>query len=92
MNEEIKINTIDVQKINLKSNDVLLVTIKDDDVDIESLSELSKQFKFIFPNNKVAFMCVGKDDDIKFSIVSDENVGYCSGCDCGKKEKLEGNI
>lgn len=67
---EIKIS--EIQKVNLKEGDVFLVTIKDDDVDFESLQCLKVQFGKVFCNNKVAVLAVGSDDDIKFSIVTEE--------------------
>jgi len=73
---EIKINEVSAQRINLKPGEVLMITIKDDDIDAESMRSLYKQLKNLFPDNKVGVMCVGTNDDIKISIVADKETDY----------------
>jgi len=90
MSEEIKITELEVQKINLKEGDVLMGTIKHDDVTQESLSMLNDSLKLMFPLNKVALFAMGSEGYIKFTVVSQPDIGYCSDCDCGKKEIIEG--
>jgi hypothetical protein len=87
--EYYKIKTLEVQKINLQEEDVLMVTIKHDEITMESMQLLRNQFKRVFPDNEVFVMAVGTDGDVKFALVSKPEISYCSDCDCGKKERAE---
>jgi len=86
-------DVVEVQRVNLQPGDVLMVTVKNDDLSQESVDMLRKQLQLVFPNNKVFVFAMGTSDDVQLSIVSQgENpvaecspVGYCSDCDCGKK-------
>lgn len=88
-------DVVEVQRINLQLNDVLMVTVKNDDLSQESVDMLRNQLQLVFPKNKVFVFAMGTNDDVQLSIVSQsENpvaecspVGYCSDCDCGKKEQ-----
>lgn len=90
---------VEVQKLNLKPGDTLMVTIKNSYVEAEAIQLLSNQFRKTFPNNKVFVFQVDVDGEIKFAVVSQPeikletpvNLGYCTNCDCGKKEAAEGN-
>jgi hypothetical protein len=87
-----EIQVSDATKINLKPGDVLILTVKDDNLDHESLQQLSQSIKKIFPNNKVAVFGLGTEGEVKFHVASVEQPvvqSYCSNCDCGKKERAE---
>lgn len=86
---EYHLNELDVQRISLKENDALMVTIKHDDVNQESLQILQNRFKQAFPFNKTFLFAMGTEGDIKFSVVNNPEVLYCSNCDCGKKELVK---
>ena len=93
---EITIKEVEVAKINLIPGDVLVVTIKSDDVDEEILSKVGESFSKVFPNNQVGLFALGKDDEIKFSVTTSlqksgcGTQSYCMDCSCGKKEQTEG--
>jgi len=79
----------EVTKISLGPGDVLSVVIKNDDVSHASLGYLQRQLKDLFPNNNVIVLGVGTNDEVRFTVVKQENKGYCSDCTCGKKEQAE---
>lgn len=86
---DIKINEIEVTKLNLQPGDTLAVTIKSDDLDEHILNHLKAQFKIAFPDNRVLLFGLGSKDDIKFTAISEATpqvASYCVDCDCGKKE------
>jgi hypothetical protein len=83
---EFKLNELDVQKINLKEGDTLMITIKHEEVDFADLQDLQKQFKNTFPNNKVFLFAMGSVGEVKFAVATTPEVMYCSNCNCGKKE------
>lgn len=86
-------DVVEVQRVGLQPGDVLMVTVKNNDLSQESVDQLRKQLQVVFPGNKVFVFAMGIGDDIQLSIVSQsENpiespqpVGYCGDCDCGKK-------
>jgi hypothetical protein len=88
-------DVVEVQRVGLTPGDVLMVTVKNDDLTQESVDMLRNQLQIVFPNNKVFVFAMKTVDDVQLSIVSQsENpvascgpVGYCSDCDCGKKEQ-----
>jgi hypothetical protein len=94
---EISLNEVDVQKLDMKPGQILVVTIKHDDVSYESLSQLQGQFAQLIPNNKVLVFCVGTDGDLKLAVIDQPEkpvakkapISYCTDCSCGKKEQAE---
>jgi hypothetical protein len=91
MNEELKVTEVEATKIDLKQGDVLMVTVKHEDIDLESLNSLREKFIEIFPNNKVMVFGMGSEGYVKFTIASQPKTtynDYCTDCDCGKKEKV----
>jgi hypothetical protein len=98
---EVKLTEVEVQKINLTQGDVLVCTIKSDEITASSMNHLGEQLRTFFPNNKVIVMGVGSEGDIKFTVAKDaavsdtksgcgpEPANYCSDCSCGKKEAFE---
>jgi hypothetical protein len=86
-------DVVEVQRVNLQAGDVLMVTVKNDDLSQESVDMLRKQLQLVFPDNKVFVFAMGTSDDVQLSVVSQSQnpvaecspVGYCNDCDCGKK-------
>lgn len=74
--EEAIITQIETTKIALNSGDVLMVTIKCDDLHMDSLDMLKKNIGKMFPNNKVAVLGMGVKDGVEFTIVSPPEVSY----------------
>ena len=92
---QVGFDVVEVQRVGLKEGDVLMVTVKNDDMSQAALDALRYQLSLVFPSNKVFIFGMGTGDDVKFTAVSKEevakleNVGYCSNCNCGKKERAE---
>ena len=82
-------DVVEVQRVNLGPGDVLMVTVKNDDLSQESVNALRYQLEKVFPNNKVFVFAVGTCDDIKITIASQSETSYCSDCSCGKKEAAQ---
>ena len=80
-------DVVEVQRVNLGPGDVLMVTVKNDDLSQESVDALRFQLQTVFPDNKVFVFAMGTNDDAKISVVSQSEVSYCSDCNCGKKEQ-----
>lgn len=91
MSDEVTINEIEAQKINLQPGDVLMVTINHADLEQEGMMRLRDQFKRVFPNNEIMVFGMGGEGYVKFTVATQPKVGYCSNCDCGKKEEAELN-
>lgn len=95
----LQLNQVEVTKLNLQPGEVLVVTIKHDEVDSDSIRDLKEMFESVFPNNQTLILAVGKDDDIKLtSVKSIDTVrsscstgNYCDDCNCGKKEDFLNN-
>lgn len=87
MNEEkeeqtlqIGFDVVEVQKVNLGPGDILMVTIKNDDVSQASAKQLQEALEGLFPKNKIFVLCMGTNDDVKFSVATKEEAEYCQGC------------
>jgi hypothetical protein len=92
---EITFKEVEVTKLNLQPGEILVATIKSDDVDMASLTTLRGQIQMAFPNNKVFLFGISLDDEVRFSIMKDSTPScgtqsYCADCNCGKKEQMEG--
>lgn len=98
---EISLNQVEVAKLDLQPGQTLVVTIKSDLVDQHSLDQLGKGFRSYFPDNKIMMLSLGPDDSVQFSAIQERTesqslscanspVGYCSDCNCGKREQVEG--
>lgn len=92
-----------MQKLNLQPGDVLVVKVRSDEIDQNSIQQLSEGLKKVFVNNKVVVLGVGSEGSIDLTAVAagvypDKEVencstapkGYCDSCDCGKKAAAEG--
>lgn len=80
-------DVVEVQKVGLKPGDVLMVTVKNNDLDQDSIDALRSRLERLFPENNVFVFAMKTEDDVKFSVVTAKPVSYCSDCNCGKKEK-----
>jgi hypothetical protein len=92
MSDEIKITELEVQKLNLQPGDVLMVTIRHDDVREDDLGGLRNMLRRFFPNNQAMLFAMGSEGYVKFTVASQPETsytGYCTDCDCGKKERVE---
>ncbi|CAM6004864.1 unnamed protein product [Sphagnum balticum] len=89
-------DVVEVQRVGLQPGDILMVTVKNDDLSQDSVDSLRNQLQAVFPNNKVFVFAMGTSDDVQLKIINDSNPlaiqsnpGYCSDCDCGKKATSE---
>lgn len=74
MSNDIKINEIEARKLNLKPGDVLMLTIKSNEVNEHALEGLKEFFNQLFPNNKVAILGVREGGDAQFSVISQQEM------------------
>lgn len=74
--ETLKIDLIQAHAINLKEGDVLMVTVKSDEIDRFSMELLNEHLKELFPNNKVMIFGMHVGDDVKFTIASKDESKY----------------
>lgn len=88
-------DVVEVQRVGLQPGDVLMVTVKNDDLSQESVDGLRSQLQIVFPGNKVFVFAMGTSDDVQLAVVSqavgesygcNTPAGYCEDCNCGKKE------
>lgn len=90
---ELKINEVEVQKLNLQPGDVLVVKVRSDEIEGSDIRQLSVGLKDIFKNNKVVVLAVGESGQIDLTIAKESEypqVNYCTDCSCGKKTAYEG--
>ena len=93
---ELTLKEAEITRLNLQPGDVLTVTVKDPDVDMNNLELLRKMFIQCFPNNKVMLFGLSENSEIKFTVTSADPTpscgtqSYCTDCSCGKKEQAEG--
>jgi hypothetical protein len=97
---ELVLKEVEVSKLNLKENDVLVVKMQGMDLDGDLIRSLQKHFQKVFPNNKVLVFSLEEDAKMELEVVeaallqeqpeasscATAPAGYCEGCDCGKKE------
>lgn len=97
---EVSLKEVEVAKLNLQENDVLVVKMKGMDLDYDLIKSLQKHFQKVFPNNKVLVFSLTEDATMDLDVVNaalQEEAsncatapkGYCDGCDCGKREAAE---
>jgi hypothetical protein len=96
---ELKLNEVEVTKLNLQPGETLVVTLRSDEIGEYDMDSLGAAFRKAFPNNRVAVLNVGTNGDVKFQSIKEEvkdlscsnsPVGYCGDCNCGKREQIEG--
>jgi hypothetical protein len=91
---EIKLNEVEVQRLNLQPKEVLVVKVKSDDISNQDLEALTNGLRGVFTNNKVVVLATGSDGAIDLTIAKETEypeVNFCSDCACGKKAAYEGN-
>lgn len=100
--QQLRFNAVDLLQVNLEPGDVLIATIKSDDINMSSMNSIGDYLRKTFPNNKVLVMGVESSGDIKFTVAKDASVSdtksacgpgptnYCNDCSCGKKAAYEG--
>ena len=90
---EIKLNEVEVQKLNLQPGEVLVVKVKSNDFNDHSMSQLGSGLRRIFPNNKVVVLGVEPEGNIDLTVAKGSEypeTQYCTDCNCGKKAAYEG--
>jgi hypothetical protein len=89
---------VEVSKLNLKENDVLVVKMQGEDFEADMLRGLQAHIRKVFPNNKVLVFSLQGDMKMELEVIqaalqseslSCPPTGYCEGCDCGKREAAE---
>lgn len=94
---EITFKEIEVTKLKLQPGETIVITMKIEDLAEGSMQELGRKFREMFPNNKVAVINLGLNDEIKFQTVLESascgssSTSYCNDCNCGKREQIEGD-
>jgi len=99
---ELKFNEVEVQKLNMQKDEVLIVKIRSDELTASAMDALRNGFKSLLPNNKVVVLGVDTDGSIDLTVakgseypveeapkVDCSTVNYCDSCSCGKKEAFE---
>jgi hypothetical protein len=87
--KELQIKEVEVQKLEVLPGQVLMVTVKNDDISQDSLAELKTMLATLFPDNQVMVFGMGTSGDVKFALVNEPKISYCTDCACGKKERAE---
>jgi len=90
---EITFKEVEVQKLNLQPGEVLVVSVKSNEINEEGLSHLGTGLRNIFPNNKVVVLAVEPEGSIDLTIAIQAEypqTNYCTDCNCGKKTAYEG--
>ena len=62
----------EMTRVALKPGDTLLVKVKSDYIDTQTLTQLRVSLRERFPDNEVAIFQVSLEDDITFSVVGKE--------------------
>jgi hypothetical protein len=91
-------------KVNAQPGDVLFFKFKGDDYFNDDVQRLGDRLRKMFPKNKVIAMSLPKDHDVELTVLKEEvtipeeakdcsqPTSYCNNCNCGKKERIEGDI
>lgn len=69
MENELKINEIEVTKLNLQPGQILIVKIYADDTSQSDLGHLKHQLKQLFPNNKIMLFALPSGGKIEMDIL-----------------------
>lgn len=88
-----KIEEVILTKVSLQPGEVLMVTLKSENIDPGYLRNLGEGLRTIFPNNKVGVVNISTGDEFILTAVRDEgrvgNVNECCGsCDCNTEEEI----
>lgn len=93
---QIGFDVAELTVINLKPGDVLSVKLVGDQFDEETTKSLQDHLKTVFPDNKIMVFTMPNGTDIVFEAIkpapeaSCSTASYCTDCNCGKKEQMEG--
>jgi len=94
---QIGFDIAELKVINLAPGDVLSVKLIGDDFNQEITESLQTLLVSIFPNNKVVVFTMPTNSDIMMEVIKQapkvdcsDPVSFCSDCNCGKKEQIEG--
>jgi hypothetical protein len=69
---EITIKEVEVQRLNLQKDEVLVVKYKGDQVEVSQLMDFRTELRKIFPNNKVVILGLPENEDMEFSTIKPE--------------------
>lgn len=89
---EITFKEVEINKLNLQPDEVLVVKLKGDNFSAYDMDSLKMGFEGILPNNKVVLLALPNDSDIELTIAKGSEypgLSYCSDCSCGKKAIAE---
>jgi hypothetical protein len=92
---ELKLNEVEVQKLNLQPGEVLVVKVRSDIYDERSIRELGDGLRNIFKNNKVVVLAFDIEGSIDLTTVQgseypeDKCGDSCCG-GCGEKQLEKG--
>lgn len=90
---ELILKEVEVQRLNLKPGEVLVVQLKGDEFTDFDANSLREGFERLIPNNKVAILTVPKEANIELTTLEGSSYpSYCGDCGCGKKEIAEAMI
>lgn len=76
MNNELILKEVEVTKVNLQPRDVLMVTVKSNEVTEEAVKILKQNLTDLFPDNKIVVFAMGTQDSVEFTIASEPEVSY----------------
>lgn len=91
-------SNVEFTKLDLKSNEVLTINIKSEEVDPTMAKNIRDAFRKLFPCNEVMVFAMGMDNELTFKIEKDEvleapscNNGGCGACEtpCGSEQPDE---
>jgi hypothetical protein len=80
MSDDLTINEVEVQRVNLQPNDVLMVTVNHEDITEHSIEQLREKLKVLFPTNKVMLFAMGPEGYVKFTVATQSEKSYCDRC------------
>lgn len=82
MKMEIKINEVEVTKLNMQPGEILVIKIKNDHMDQSDLQLFKDGFKKLLPNNQVVVLGIDTSGDIQLTtIAKSDNVELTSNQD-----------
>jgi hypothetical protein len=70
---EIKLNEVEVTKLNLQPGEVLFVKVKSSRVSSEALNLFGEEIRELFPNNQVVVFGMDLEEDIELTTVKDSS-------------------
>lgn len=100
---EVIIKEAEILKVNPQPGEVLFFKFRGDEFATDDVDALGRQLRVFFPNNKVIVMTLPDGHDVELTTVSNQDIvdpqpakdcsqptSYCDNCNCGKKERIEG--